>query len=96
MYGSNRNLAINTVVVHECLLIPKWTQRTKTRNPKFCHTTTTKMPITSPALVPRPPIIPLILSRTPQVNPTPLPKLNRYPERMDTRRDLQRELETRE
>ncbi|KAG1855086.1 hypothetical protein C8R48DRAFT_675396 [Suillus tomentosus] len=53
------------------------------------------MPIISPTLVPRPPIIPIILPRTPQVNPTPLPKLDRYPGRMDTRRDLQREIETR-
>ncbi|KAG0701509.1 hypothetical protein DFH29DRAFT_555459 [Suillus ampliporus] len=51
------------------------------------------MPVTSPTLVPRPPILPLVLPRAPQVNPTPLPKLDRYPGRMDTRRDLQREIE---
>ncbi|KAG2135233.1 uncharacterized protein EDB93DRAFT_1339687 [Suillus bovinus] len=51
------------------------------------------MPITSPTLVPRPPTIPLVLPRAPQVNPTPLPKLDRYPGRMDTRRDLQREID---
>lgn len=51
------------------------------------------MPVTSPTLVPRPPIIPLVLPRAPHVNPTPLPKLDRYPGRMDLRRDLQREFE---
>ena len=51
------------------------------------------MPVTSPTLVPRPPILPLVLPRAPQVNPSPLPKLDRYPGRMDIRRDLQREIE---
>ncbi|OAX44595.1 hypothetical protein K503DRAFT_795226 [Rhizopogon vinicolor AM-OR11-026] len=51
------------------------------------------MPVTSPTLVPRPPVIPLVLPRAPQVNPTPLPKLDRYPGRMDLRRDFQREIE---
>ncbi|KAG2100195.1 uncharacterized protein F5147DRAFT_839271 [Suillus discolor] len=51
------------------------------------------MPITSPTLVPRPPIIPVVLPRAPQVNPTPLPKLDRHPGRMDTRHDLQREID---
>ncbi|KAJ8594301.1 hypothetical protein M405DRAFT_878842 [Rhizopogon salebrosus TDB-379] len=51
------------------------------------------MPVTSPTLVPRPPVIPLVLPRAPYVNPSPLPKLDRYPGRMDIRRDFQREIE---
>ncbi|KAG1724758.1 uncharacterized protein EDB91DRAFT_120716 [Suillus paluster] len=51
------------------------------------------MPVTSPTLVPRPPLLPLVLPRAPLVLPTPLPKLDRYPGRMDNRRDLQREIE---
>jgi hypothetical protein len=51
------------------------------------------MPVTSPTLIPRPPVIPLVLPRAPYVNPSPLPKLDRYPGRMDIRRDFQREIE---
>ncbi|KAG2049578.1 hypothetical protein BDR06DRAFT_696702 [Suillus hirtellus] len=66
---------INIVGMHECLLIPTanlvWARRIKTRNPKFATpTNTTQMPIKSPTLVPRPPIIPLVLLRAPQ-NLTP-------------------------
>lgn len=51
------------------------------------------MAVASPTLIPRPPVIPLVLPRAPQVNPTTLPKLDRYPGRMDLRRDFQRDIE---
>ncbi|KAG0695189.1 hypothetical protein DFH29DRAFT_814436 [Suillus ampliporus] len=49
------------------------------------------MPVTSPTLVPRPSTLPLVLPRAPRVNPTPIPKIDRYPGRMN--RDLQREMD---
>ncbi|KAH7923483.1 hypothetical protein BV22DRAFT_1015373 [Leucogyrophana mollusca] len=51
------------------------------------------MSILTPTLIPRPPLIPLVLPNPPQPNPAPLPKANRYPGRMNNRRDLQREMD---
>ncbi|KAF9246389.1 hypothetical protein BU15DRAFT_85156 [Melanogaster broomeanus] len=49
------------------------------------------MSITSPTLIPRPPVIPLVLPKPPHVGPTPLPKSDRFQGRINHRRDLQRE-----
>ncbi|KAF9227754.1 hypothetical protein BS17DRAFT_774257 [Gyrodon lividus] len=49
------------------------------------------MSIASPTLIPRPPVIPLVLPKPPHVGPTPLPKSDRFQGRINHRRDLQRE-----
>ncbi|KIJ69122.1 hypothetical protein HYDPIDRAFT_23979 [Hydnomerulius pinastri MD-312] len=49
------------------------------------------MSIASPTLIPRPPIIPLVLPKAPHVGPTPLPKADRFQGRINHRRDWLRE-----
>ncbi|KIJ69121.1 hypothetical protein HYDPIDRAFT_164771 [Hydnomerulius pinastri MD-312] len=49
------------------------------------------MSIASPTLIPRPPVIPLVLPKAPHVGPTPLPKADRFQGRINHRRDLLRE-----
>jgi hypothetical protein len=49
------------------------------------------MSIASPTLIPRPPVVPLVLPRLPHIGPVPLPKSDRYQGRINHVRDLQRE-----
>ncbi|KAH7906158.1 hypothetical protein BJ138DRAFT_1163293 [Hygrophoropsis aurantiaca] len=51
------------------------------------------MSVVTPTLIPRPLIVPLVLPNPPQPNPAPLPKANRFPGRMNNRRDLQHEMD---
>ncbi|KAI6045565.1 hypothetical protein EDC04DRAFT_3053920 [Pisolithus marmoratus] len=50
------------------------------------------MSIVSPTLIPRPPLIPLVLPKAPHFGPVPLPKRDRFYGRLSTRRDLEREM----
>ncbi|KAF8559705.1 hypothetical protein OG21DRAFT_1492999 [Imleria badia] len=49
------------------------------------------MSIASPTLIPRPPVVPLVLPKPPHIGPTPLPKVDRFQGRINHVRDLQRE-----
>ncbi|KAG6336320.1 hypothetical protein ID866_2769 [Astraeus odoratus] len=49
------------------------------------------MSIVSPTLIPREPVIPLVLPKPPHFGPTPLPKDDRTHGRFSSRRDLQRD-----
>lgn len=49
------------------------------------------MSIASPTLIPRHPVVPLVLPKPPHIGPTPLPKADRYQGRINHVRDLQRE-----
>lgn len=51
------------------------------------------MSIVSPTLIPREPVVPLVLPKAPHFGPTPLPKRDRFHGRFNTRRDLQREMD---
>ncbi|EGO21123.1 hypothetical protein SERLADRAFT_441505 [Serpula lacrymans var. lacrymans S7.9] len=51
------------------------------------------MSIATPTAIPRDPIIPLVLPKAPQPNSLPLPKSSHSPERMNRRRNLQREMD---
>lgn len=49
------------------------------------------MSIASPTLIPRPPVVPLVLPKPPHIGPTPLPGADQYQGRINHVRDLQRE-----
>ncbi|KIK31065.1 hypothetical protein PISMIDRAFT_670007 [Pisolithus microcarpus 441] len=50
------------------------------------------MSIISPTLIPRLPLIPLVLPKAPHFGPVPLPTRDRFYGRLTTRRDLEREM----
>ena len=51
------------------------------------------MSVATPTVLPRPEEFPNLLPKPPQPHPTPLPKSGRSTGRLNTRRDLQREMD---
>lgn len=50
------------------------------------------MATATPTIIPHDPPFPHLLPKPPQPYPTPLPKSGRFPGRMNSRRDLEKEL----